>query len=59
MSAIPAVIYASVRERVMSSYCDTCDNTMKKTTGYLVDGQHFNYCAKCVQDNGYQGKEGE
>jgi hypothetical protein len=40
----------------MSSYCDTCDNTMKDTTGYLVDGQHFNYCAKCVQNNGYQGE---
>ena len=41
----------------MSSYCDTCDNTMKETTSYLVDGQRFNYCAKCVQGNGYQGKE--
>ena len=43
----------------MSSYCDTCDKTMKETTGYLVDGQHFNYCAQCVQDNGYYEKEGK
>jgi hypothetical protein len=32
---------------------------MKETTGYLVDGQRFNYCAKCVQNYGYQGREGE
>lgn len=41
----------------MSDYCDTCDNTMKNTTAYLVDGQYFNCCAKCVQDNGYLGRE--
>jgi hypothetical protein len=50
--------YKRKREK-MSGYCDTCDNTMKKTTRYLVDGQHFNYCANCVQDNGYYGKEGK
>lgn len=41
----------------MSNYCDTCDSTMKETAAYLVDGQRFNYCAECVEENGYQGRE--
>jgi hypothetical protein len=41
----------------MSSYCDTCDNTMRETTAYLVGGERFNYCNECVEENGYQ--EGE
>jgi hypothetical protein len=41
----------------MSSYCDTCDNTMRDTTAYLVGGERFNYCNECVEENGYQGRE--
>lgn len=40
----------------MSSYCDTCDKTSKDTAAYMVDGQRFNYCAECVEENGYQGE---
>jgi hypothetical protein len=40
----------------MSSYCDTCDNTMRETTAYLVSGQRFNYCGECVNEDGAQGE---